>query len=84
VPAFRKLDAVAVLTARLLPAPHVGSAGSSLISLQVELILQRAGDMSGGYELQRTDAKGEGVFATRSFQVGHPDAKRTITKPASH
>ena len=26
--------------------------------------------MSGGYELQRTDAKGEGVFATRSFQVG--------------
>jgi hypothetical protein len=43
---------------------------SVLISLQVELILQRAGDMSGGYELQRTDAKGEGVFATRSFQVG--------------
>ena len=26
--------------------------------------------MSGGYELQRTDAKGEGVFATQSFQVG--------------
>ena len=26
--------------------------------------------MNGGYELQRTDAKGAGVFATRSFQVG--------------
>ena len=26
--------------------------------------------MSGGYELQRADARGEGVFATRSFQVG--------------
>src|SRR6202040_4053034 len=31
---------------------------------------RRAGDMSGGYELQRTDARGEGVFATRSFRVG--------------
>ena len=31
---------------------------------------KRAGDVSGGYELQRTDARGEGVFATRSFQVG--------------
>jgi len=26
--------------------------------------------VTGGYELQRTEAKGEGVFATRSFQVG--------------
>ena len=25
--------------------------------------------MNDGYELQRTDAKGQGVFATRSFQV---------------
>lgn len=30
---------------------------------------RRAGDVSG-YELQRADARGEGVFATRSFQVG--------------
>ncbi|GAA2650283.1 hypothetical protein GCM10010400_01540 [Streptomyces aculeolatus] len=31
---------------------------------------QRAGSVNDGYELQRTDAKGEGVFATRSFQLG--------------
>jgi uncharacterized protein len=41
-----------------------------LISLQVELILQRADDVNRSYELQGTGAKGEGVFATGSFQIG--------------
>ena len=68
----------------LRTVPGVGSAGSSLISLQVELILQRAGDMSGGYELQRTDAKGEGVFATRSFQVGETVMAGVIDRELDH
>src|ERR1022692_4253799 len=51
-------------------SPAWGTAGSSLISVPAGLILQRAGDVNGGCEIQRTDAKGAGVFATRSFQVG--------------
>jgi hypothetical protein len=41
-----------------------------LIGLPAELILQRAGDVNDGYELQRSGAKGDGVFATRPFQIG--------------
>ena len=65
-------------------SPAWGTAGSSLISLQVELILQRAGDVNGGYELQRTDAKGAGVFATRSFQVGEIVMVGVIDRELDH
>jgi hypothetical protein len=42
VPAFRKLDAVAVLTARLLPAPLVGPAAAAKLvkALRKERTLQ--------------------------------------------
>src|ERR1035438_1877626 len=65
-------------------SPAWGTAGSSLISLQVELILQRAGDVNGGYELQRTDAKGAGVFATRSFHVGETVMVGVIDRELDH
>jgi hypothetical protein len=55
----------------LRPLPGVGN-GRFILDQPagLGLILQRAGDVNDGYQLQRTDAKGEGVFATRSFQVG--------------
>src|SRR5260370_27264423 len=65
-------------------SPAWGTAGSSLISLPVELILQRAGDVNGGYELQRTDTKGAGVFATRSFQVGETVMVGVIDRELDH
>jgi hypothetical protein len=52
-----------------MPCGRVPAVGNDRFILD-QLLLQRAGDVHDGYELQRTDAKGEGVFATRPFQVG--------------
>jgi len=65
-------------------SPARGTAGSSLISLPAELTLQRAGDVNGGYELRRTDKKGAGVFATRSFQVGETVMVGVIERELDH
>ncbi|MCX5604853.1 SET domain-containing protein [Streptomyces phaeochromogenes] len=51
---------------------------------RAELILERAGIVNDGYELQRTDAKGEGVFATRSFQVGKTVMVGVIDRDLDH
>lgn len=40
--------------------------------------------MNDSYELQRTDAKGEGVFATRSFQVGETIMVGVIDRELDH
>ncbi len=40
--------------------------------------------MNGGYELKRTDAKGEGVFATRSFKVGETVMVGVIESELDH
>ncbi|MFD4976263.1 hypothetical protein [Streptomyces sp. NPDC058424] len=40
--------------------------------------------MNDGYELKRTDAKGEGVFATRSFQVGETVMVGVIDREVDH
>lgn len=40
--------------------------------------------MNNGYELQRTDAKGEGVFATRSFRVGETVMVGVIDRELDH
>ena len=40
--------------------------------------------MNGGYELQRTDAKGAGVFATRSFQAGETVMVGVIDRELDH
>src|SRR6266436_2077343 len=65
-------------------SPAWGPAGSSLISLRAGLILQRAGDVNGDYELQRTESKGEGVFATRSFQAGETVMVGVIDRELDH
>src|ERR1019366_1940694 len=65
-------------------SPAWGTAGSSLISVPAGLILQRAGDVNGGCEIQRTDAKGAGVFATRSFQVGETVMVGVIDRELDH
>jgi hypothetical protein len=65
-------------------SPAWGSASSSLISPRVGLILQRAGDVNRGYELQRTESKGEGVFATRSLQVGETVMVGVIDRELDH
>jgi uncharacterized protein len=64
--------------------PAWGTAGSSSTGLQVELVLQRAGDVNGGYELRRTDAKGQGVFATRAFLVGETVMVGVIDRELDH
>jgi hypothetical protein len=55
-----------------------------LISVPAGLILQRAGGVNGSYELQRTDAKGAGVFATRSFRVGETVMVGVIDRELDH
>src|ERR1035437_4675246 len=65
-------------------SPAWGTAGSSLISVPAGLILQRAGDVNGGCEIQRTDANGAGVFATRSFQVGETVMVGVIDRDPPH
>lgn len=55
-----------------------------MIGSRVELILQRAGSVNDGYELQRTDVKGEGVFATRSFRVGETVMVGVIDRELDH
>jgi len=40
--------------------------------------------VNGGYELQRTDTKGAGVFATRSFQVGETVMVGVIDRELDH
>lgn len=65
-------------------SPAWGTPASSVIGSRAELILQRAGSVNDGYELQRTDAKGEGVFATRSFQVGKTVMVGVIDRELDH
>ncbi|MCG5216531.1 SET domain-containing protein-lysine N-methyltransferase [Streptosporangium soli] len=41
-------------------------------------------EVNSGYELQRTDSKGEGVFATRSFQIGETVMIGVIDRELGH
>ncbi|MEF9905540.1 SET domain-containing protein-lysine N-methyltransferase [Streptomyces sp. P9-A2] len=46
--------------------------------------MREQANVSGGYELQRTDAKGEGVFTTRPFQSGETVMVGTIDRELDH